>query len=222
MGEEYIRTVDARSLVKAGDKVILYDSFEEGISFTIAATGSDWRAHFSQNFKRNFANSLFLRTRITSPAANDTIQANWYTDLRPSKQVKLSLDFLYNDLANVKDIRFWANFKYSTVILTSGFLYDPQNTKWQYYNSAGSFTDIIGGSQALTQQAWHHIEASIDLIAKQYVSLICGNSTFSLAPLQVQEAGGPPAQEFYFGILVTAQGSTPPEVFLSNLLILKN
>ena len=66
------------------------------------------------------------------------------------------------------------------------FRYDQTNLRWDYWNSAGAWTIVTGGSQDLsfdalaagppgTTIAWHEIHLAVDFVANKYLWLVSDN-----------------------------------------------
>jgi len=219
MGKEYIRTVDVRSLANVPGRIIIFDNFGIGKAFVSNYTGADGRVEITQSLRYNSQATCRIKTRVTSPAADDQASLTYYANITPQKQLQLDLDFYLESLENARSFEFWLTYLDGTYIHYAKIRFDSQNSKWQYLNSAGTWTDIAGSTQLLIISGWHHATMVVDFFNDKYVSLSSENASYDLSSFAVQVDDGPAAQYLILQILLYSHSTTPPIAYIANVVL---
>lgn len=220
MGQEYIRRELILGSVPNLGPVILSDDMEGLFKWT--GTGNvGFTAEKSTTVAYNGSASMHLKTRVAGAAANDWVNALRDVCHRPGMRYSFECLFQLGVTGDTKEIIFSIGMRNGTVKHVVRLCYDSQNDKWCYWNSAGAYADIPGGSQDLFGGSWHRLLFDFDENKGQYLRMICDGLEISLIGLAYQVAADANPVWGYCEVWLVAQAATPPELWIDDVLVME-
>lgn len=221
MGEEFIRRIMVLGEVPLLGPVILFDDIEGLFKWSKTGTGADYVVEKDAAVAYNGSACLHLKTRVTGAAENDFAQAARYHFQRPGKRYRLECIFQIKVRADCKYVFFCGEIYDGSVGHFCGIRYDSQNGKWQYRTGLTAYTDVPGGSQNLIEGRWHRFLVEYDEHKKEFVRLIADSLEVPLAGKSYYSAASATAIHQTTWVEVVAQSTTPPEVYVDDVLVME-
>lgn len=187
MGQEYKREIVVLGQVPSMGPVILFDDLEGIFKWIGYGTGADYVVERSQVNVFNGSYNLHLKTRTTGAAVGDSVQA-WRTcSFRRSKKMRLELIWYTMDMDNVAYLTldvFWLD---GATSHRGSVRFDRANGIWQYLNSVGGWSNIVGSGQVLGGAAFVWTSIEIDFAKNEYVELRCASVRVDMAGLGIYQ-----------------------------------
>jgi len=177
MGPESLRVVQTHGIVPVSPNIILYDGFEDWMTWGGSGAGADWVADRADVVGRvmNGRYAMRLITKATAPAVGDwvavgkglsfplnkivTMRCFWSAPLEPVNGLYI---FRINNWTG--SIRRWICVRYSA----GGGI-------WQYLNTAGSWVNIPGSSQVFNPSCINFFEMVVNWETGVIISLRLGD-----------------------------------------------
>lgn len=219
MPKEYTRQFSLLGHIPTFGSILLFDDFEGGWHSHNSSTTQDDVMILSAEAAYNGKAGLYIATDHISPAANDFETYGRYFPWPISNKIRLRLNFWPIDEGNLGYLEFHLTYDDSASKYEGRIRYDGQNHLWQYYNSAGNWTNITDGSHAPNSSAWHYLDFTIDKANNTFTSLLCDNLNLNLSNLALKN---PSTENVVFAILtikISTAASAAVGVYIDNLLI---
>lgn len=221
MGKEYVRNITVIGEVPSLGPLILFDDMEGLFKWGKTGTGADYTVEKDATVAYNGLACLHLATRASNPAEDDVVAAHRYLYPRPGKRYRIELLFQYENSTFCKLLEFDFSIQDGTYLHNIFIRYDPVNAKWQYKSAAGAWVDVVDGAQGLLQAGWHRLVFEFDQNAKEFKSLVCDAKEMDLSGIRYQVAGNGADQYAKLDFKVVAGSTTPPEVYIDDVLIME-
>ncbi len=180
MSKEYTRALTVFGSVPFAGSIIFHDDFEGILRWISSGTGADPLIELdpSTSFHRN--QSLYLRTRITDPAANDDVAAVFYSHLLPSKTLTCTLHFHLRDLLPLKTFELILHYFDGTDKYTAAVRWIKDPAAWEYLDSEGAHPDLNIPEPTLHPLAWHILTLRVNFFTLQYIDFKINNQLINM------------------------------------------
>ena len=221
MGQEYIRTVRVSGLIESAGNILLFDDCDVFRNWFTDGTGTDFVVALDTTIIFNGDASMKLQTKATSPAAGDFVEAFRRIYLPASKLVSMELFWRYSIEADTRFIDFLLKYFDSSNRHEADIRYNVQSAKWQYLNSAGTFSDIPGGAQSFTQKAWNRLKFTIDFRNNQYLKFTSNDLEVDLTDTPIYNPSDTTKPQLTTHIRLEAETANRPVMHFDDLMLIE-
>lgn len=181
MGKEYTRGYNIESIRQIGGTLLSYFDFTTMPFILDYIDGTTGLLQLSQDYKLHDTSSLQMRSQHVGAADGDQMLCTIRIPRAPAGLFKLQLAFLLPDVSQNEHIIFTFSFLDGTNRYHAALKYDVTNTKLQYKNSTGSYTDVTSDTIALSDECWYYTELIGRFDKNEYVSCKFINNEYDLS-----------------------------------------
>ena len=181
MGIEYTRLVTILGQIPFANRIIISDNFEGLLKWQQYEGTGDSIFELDPTIAKHGNQSLYMKTRTTAHAEDDTIGAEKTLHLLPTKILILLNNFLIPSYANTKILDFAISWFDATSIHTAGIRYLTSTYQWQYYSPGETHVNIPNANVPLLENIWHFLKMDINLGENRYISLQIDHMLFDLS-----------------------------------------
>lgn len=215
MGKEYIRSTQILGSTPIFGKIILFDDFSNNYS---------WTSHGDAGYVIKRIPSIFLSPpcslhMATNNVATETVYISKNIHVRPSNEIKMTVPFLMDDVSLCAEIEFRFQYYDGTNLHIASFKWIASGTKWQYMTSAGTYSDVPGGTQALLDNAWNRLEFSLNRNLGTFISFLNNNLLIDMSSYSYRQEANAGAAHLYTSILTITNANTVLNTYIDAVLI---
>ena len=171
MAEEYTRRSTVLGILPIAGQLIFADNFEGLLQWRETGFGGDTIFELDPTVAFTGNQSLYMKTRLTGPAAGQTVTADRNLYFHPSKLLTFSSHFLMPDPTLIERVLFSLLWYDGVTRHRAQVVYFPNTPKWTFLDSAGDATDISGFDVELNLLAWHEVTLKVDFLNDRYLFL---------------------------------------------------
>lgn len=217
MGQEYIRNSLNFGGIDKGSGVLLFDDCETTLNWSKSGTGGDDVCEISDTKSHFQSKSLHIKTRTTDAADNDYIKITKMCPISKTGIVTARCFINFPDISNVE--KFIFNFTFGNTInrYEANFSYRPNVPDFNYYNAAGTETDINELKFNAIDNAWLLFEASFDILNNVYNSVSINNIKKELTDIPLYDKGAYALFYASFSFWLYATAEAPAEAYIDNI-----
>lgn len=221
MGEQWIRRVMVLGSVPSLGPVMLFDDIEDLLKWSKTGTGADYVVEKSATVAYNGSACLHMQPKATSPADGDVVSA--YRDLyqRPGKRYRVEMIWRFEVETTLQYARFSQTIWDGTNKHEVEVRFDAIAQKWQYLNSGGTWSDVIGGAQRLNNVAWHRMMIEFDESAGEFIQLVSDSLEMSLSGIKYKQAGDGVPVRYRSLVEIENTAAGRAEVYLDDYLVME-
>jgi len=136
------------------------------LNWSGSGTGADWVVDrfgaVGAQDRGNFG--LRIRTRVTTPAVGDFVQAMRFTSLRRWRNITFSCSFRQPNGIGIDKIYFLLNYMNGVKTIRGDIRYSYFDEAWSFRNVSDVWEVIPGSSQKLGDDSWHYFSVVIDYV----------------------------------------------------------
>jgi len=221
MSKEYTRIITTLGNVPLAGSVILSDDFESILKWIQSSGTGDSIFELDPTIALRGNQSLYMKTRTTSAAANDKIGANFLTHILPNKIVTFIGSFRYPTYNTMKTLQFEFYWSDGARLYIARCQFLPNTPKWQYINSLGNDTDIPDSDTLLYSNSWHTVILKMDFNTLKYISLQVDHLLFDLSNFSLYDSQPMTTSRFEHYIYITTIGANPTSINLDEIIMLE-
>lgn len=221
MGEEYKREIVVMGSVPTLGPVDLYDDMEGVLKWTGDGDGADWTVEKLSTDAFNGNACLHLKTRTTSPAADDGVTAKRSFYQRPGKRYRMEMIWKHGSLATSEWVRFQFLIDDGVDEHIGGVMCSVQAERWYYIRYDGG-TALLDDPPILPQALmWHRMAFTFDENTGLYGQLTADGQVVDMSDLKYFKTGVSVPTKAEVTVGISSAGATPPDMYVDDLLILE-
>lgn len=221
MGDEYKREIVVMGSVPALGPVDLYDDMEGVFKWTGDGDGADWTAEKLTTDAFNGSACLHLKTRTTTPTAADGVTATRSFYQRPGKRYRLEMIWKHGSLATSDWVRFTFQVNDGVDEHIGGLICGVNVERWYYINSVGGTTELSGAPVVPEALMWHRMAYTFDENTGLYGKLTADGQEVDMSAIQYFKTGVVVPTKGLVIVGISAVGTTPPNMYVDDLLVLE-
>ena len=204
MGKEYINIAEISSLRSYSKRLLLFDDFLYSNYRIVDGTGVGFGATRETTYPMTSGQDLVINSRVAGAAIDDECQVDFPAIATPESIITCFVDFLFPAAfgAELSSFVYGAFWKGYTII--AGFRYDRANLVWQYYDSAGSWTNVSATTMQFTTLNYSRLQFSVNLDTHKYLLASVDDEEYSVQDLYCYKTLAGANQSSYFTILIKA------------------
>lgn len=220
MGKEYRRAIDVLGIIPAKGSILFRDDFTEGIKFAQVANTSDPVAQISQAKRLSSKATAHVITRLTGAAASDYAGFSYNIPPTPAQLFTLNVNFLLTSVTSASYVEIILTHYTGTYEDDAKIKVDIANSKLQYYNDAGAYADVTGGSFAIDPSVWHAIAIETDIKNVEYRKLYFNNKIYDLSGTGMyQDADTEDNPQLVIAVNLVAADGNRPQIYFDNIVL---
>lgn len=162
----------------------------------------------------------------TNNVDTESCSIDLYLGAFPKGRFGFECDWMsFAQVANIEEIKFDLQYFDGTNDIRSQVKWlGEANKKWQYLNSAGTYTDITGGAQDLEVEAtlyplWHHLKLIADLQNEEYVKLLSDWVEYDLSNIAVHSSANALSPLLNIDLTVKTGANNATTIYVDNIII---
>ena len=210
-------SVQRPNLLFPSGKVIFWDDFESPTQKYVSGGSVGSTATISTEYSAKGTNSLKL---VTDDDTGDIATATYYFGLPASKKLGVELNFTLSE-ANLSSVQFTLYRFTGTVLKASWIRYVFADTNWVYFNDAGGFTAIPGGTQVLLNkdECFHRLKIVTDFDKETYTRFKCNDLTIDMSSIGIRSTANATAPHARFIITASTSADAAATCYIDNVAI---
>lgn len=199
--------------------ILLLDQCEHPVLWTLAGTGSDYDMTIVDEAAYFGRRGLRLRTKETTPAANDTVTATKKIAFPETNLLVYRLFLCAPDVSQT--LAFWirADFNDGSNAYAAAIKWLPNGPALQYLDSAGNYQTITGYGQTSVDGNWINLEMVLSLTTHTYISVTFNGIKTALTDIAFYDEGAAATLYHDFQIGQIAQGAARSVVYIDAIYI---
>jgi len=198
---------------------LLLEDCEGTYKWLNSGTGADYVGLFDASFCYFGTKGWKLRTRATTPAADDIVTAGRPLTFPMVRRLIVRGRVNFSDVSLVKAL-------YCQLAVYDGVRGYPATLRFRpntpdvcYLNSAGVYVAIPALAVVVGDLNWYMFEMAIDLVSLKYVYARFGGIEADLSGLAIQDAGAFAARSVQLTFDMTAIGAAQAEVGMDSVYV---
>jgi len=219
MAKEYTRIYDIQGSIPHYGNVLYNNDFSKSWNIDTTPSNDDKLLYLAASAAYSGNAGLVLAPDHISPAANDYNLVNFTFSPSSSKTFFLYTYFRLPTLLSCKKLEFIFTLDNTINEYSAKILYDPINNKFQYLNSANTYTDIPDSSYTLEDNRWYRLIWGINIDTTKHIFLMLAHLKFDLSSYLFVTGATNDVFTSYLQVKITTQSTTAPIVHLDNILI---
>ena len=220
MAKEYIRETRVLGNIRQFGNILLFDSGQNGMVWTVAGDVANPKAVISDYRTLNYGTKLKLFNNNASAVDAKFIEISKPFPSSNSDMYFLRGIFQVLATANVESFRFMIRVTDGAKRYTVGIKLDVTNSRLKYFNDAGTYTNVVGTNVLVLNEMWNYIEFSFNKITEKYGRLIFNDTEYDLSAIDVYSVADVGAAYGISDIYVYQEGTTANfEFYLDSVLI---
>ena len=202
----------ASILARYDPTVLLLEDCEESYKWTNSGTGADYTGSFDASFCYFGTKGWKLRTRATTPAANDYVRVARYLTYPAVRKLVVRGRVNFSTVSLVKTLAIEFAVVDGVTGYTAALLFTPNTPKVEYVNSAGAYVAMASLAHVITADCWYTFEIALDLVGLKYISASFGGTVVDLSAQGLYSFGGDTRRVVMLAFQVTAIGAAMCEL----------
>lgn len=205
MAREYLRDVRVVGEMPISEDIIIYNDFSLAVPW--AKTSGSAYTDSEVEIAREYAGSGRYGARLTAQNVENRA-CEIYIWGAPGRSAiaemitRVSAPLMSASYLKYITFKIWVSNRFLSK--SYHLRYDVGGGKWQYLNTAGGYTDISGGAQALSDGAWHTVTLKFDMVNGTYVRARCDLLDMDLTGIEAYTRGTSTASELAARIEIVA------------------
>lgn len=212
---EKTEVVSRPNLIYPSGRILAYDNFESPVLGWVKPGAGTLALDSSNSF--NGSASM----KITTPASANAYEGAAKRFGRTPTN-KIGIQALYQiTQSEMKSFDIVVDSYNGAIFSQKRVRYVSSSGKWQYLNSANSYTDITGGSQSIGfyEGFWHNVKLIVDLNTGEYVGLFSNDVFFDLVGLSGYDSADSTGSRVSVEFEVRTSTTTAVDMSIDNVAI---
>ncbi len=219
MAKEYIRPVTLLGQIPFANRVVLSDDFESLLHWSHDGTGGDYVLELDPSLSKHGNQSLYMKTRTTLHAEDDTVGARRNVHLLPTKVLTLLCNFLIPDGTKTKAMEYTFDWYDGTLIHNAAIIYTLADHQWKYYGSGEAYVNIPDANVPLQDGTFHLLKLDINLGNDTYISLQIDHMIYDLSALSLFSESNEGGSRLVATAIAHASADDPGSLNIDDLAI---
>ena len=209
----------ASSQPQYDESVLLLEDCEGSNKWTAAGTGADYVNSFDASFCYFGTKGWKMRTRVTTPAANDYVSCARTLTYPTIRKLILRGRMCVSDVSLIKE---W----YGQVDVYNGIRdyrvslkVTPNTPKVEYMNSAGAYVAMADLAYPPIDNDWFVFELALDLVALKYIHAAFGGTRVDLSAQSMYNVAADTGRVVVPSFYLLAIGAAQAEVGMDSIYL---